>query len=51
VLQEEIHPQSKLEELDEYLKMLSEMNSIGIHRKIVLLEGYINKVKNKLKKF
>jgi len=50
-LQQEIQPQSKLEELDDYLIMLAEMSNIGIHRKILLLEGYINKVKNKLKKF
>jgi hypothetical protein len=50
-LQQEIEPQSQLEELDDYLIMLSEMSNIGIHRKILLLEGYINKVKNKLKKF
>jgi hypothetical protein len=50
-LQQEIEPQSKLEELDDYLIMLAEMSNIGIHRKILLLEGYINKVKNKLKKF
>jgi len=50
-LQQEIKPQSQLEELDDYLIMLAEMSNIGIHRKILLLEGYINKVKNKLKKF
>jgi hypothetical protein len=50
-LQQEIEPQSQLEELDDYLIMLAEMSNIGIHRKILLLEGYINKVKNKLKKF
>ncbi len=48
-LQQEIEPQSQLEELDDYLIMLAEMSNIGIHRKILLLEGYINKVKNKLK--
>jgi hypothetical protein len=50
-LQQEIEPQSQLKELDDYLIMLAEMSNIGIHRKILLLEGYINKVKNKLKKF
>lgn len=48
-LQQEIEPQSQLEELDDYLIMLAEMSNIGIHRKILLLEGYINKVKNKIK--
>jgi len=50
-LQQEIEPQSQLEELDDYLIMLAEMSNIGIHRKILLLEGYINKVKNKIKNY
>jgi len=37
---------NQLEELNDYLKMLADMDKIGIRRKIVLLEGYINKIKN-----
>ena len=44
-----IVPGEDAEELNEYLKMLSDMNNIGVLRKLILLEGYINKVKNKLK--
>ena len=40
----------KLEELNVYLKMLADMDRIGVRRKLVLLEGYINTLKNKLKK-
>lgn len=38
-----------LEELNEYLRMLADMDKIDIRRKIVLLEGYINKIKNNTK--
>ena len=48
-IQKEVEPQSQLEELNDYLKMLSNMDKIGIRRKIVLLEGYINKIKNNIK--
>ena len=48
-LNREIIPGDDIEELNEYLKMISDMNNIGILRKLILLEGYINKVKNKLK--
>lgn len=48
-LNREIIPGSDIEELNEYLRMVSDMNNIGILRKLILLEGYINKVKNKLK--
>jgi len=41
--------QSQLDELNEYLRMLADMDKIGIRRKIVLLEGYINKIKNNIK--
>ena len=33
-------------ELNEYLRMLADMNTIGIRRKLVLLQGYIHKVTN-----
>jgi hypothetical protein len=41
---------NQLDELNDYLKMLSDMDKIGIRRKIVLLEGYINKIRNNIKK-
>lgn len=44
-IQKEVEPQSQLDELNDYLKMLADMGKIGIRRKIVLLEGYINKIK------
>lgn len=49
-LRQEIEPQSQLEELDDYLRMLADMDKIGIRRKIVILEGYINKIKDNIKK-
>lgn len=49
-IQNEVEPQSQLDELNDYLKMLADMDKIGIRRKIVLLEGYINKIKNNIKK-
>jgi hypothetical protein len=48
-IQKEVEPQSQLDELNDYLKMLSDMDKIGIRRKIVLLEGYIHKLKNGIK--
>jgi hypothetical protein len=41
---------NQLDELNDYLRMLADMDKIGIRRKIVLLEGYINKVKNNIDK-
>ncbi len=35
-----------LDELNDYLRILADMDKIGIRRKIVLLEEYINKIKN-----
>jgi len=49
-IQKETKPQSQLEELDDYLRMLADMDKIGIRRKIVLLEGYIHKLKNNTNK-
>ena len=49
-IQKEVEPQSQLEELDDYLRMLADMDKIGIRRKIVLLEGYIHKLKNNTNK-
>jgi hypothetical protein len=37
-----------LDELNKYLVMLSEMDNIYIRKKIVLLEGFINKVKREI---
>ena len=37
-----------LDEFNKYLVMLSEMDNIYIRRKIVLLEGFINKVKREI---
>jgi hypothetical protein len=47
-VQKEIKPQTQLDELNDYLRMLADMDKIGIRRKILLLEGYINKIKNNI---
>ncbi len=47
--QKEVEPQTQHKELDDYLRMLADMDKIGIRRKIVLLEGYIHKLKNNIK--
>ena len=47
-IQKEVEPQTQLDELNNYLKMLADMDKIGIRRKIVLLERYINKIKNNI---
>jgi len=41
---------SQLDELNDYLRMLADMDRIGIRRKILLLEGYINMLKSKINK-
>jgi hypothetical protein len=48
-IQKEVEPQTQLDELNDYLRLLADMDNIGIRRKIVLLEGYMNKVINQLK--
>jgi hypothetical protein len=48
-IQKEVEPQTQLDELNDYLRLLSDMDNIGIKRKIVLLEGYIHKLKKKQK--
>ena len=48
-IQKEVEPQSQLDELNDYLRLLADINNIGIRRKLFLLEGYMNKVINKLK--
>ena len=45
-IQKEVELQTLLEELNDYLRLLADMDNIGIRRKIVLLEGYIHKLKN-----
>ena len=45
-VQKEVTPQTQLEELNDYLRMLADMDKINVKRKIVLLEGYIHKIKN-----
>lgn len=36
---------ASLDDLNDYLRMLADMDNIGIQRKLVLLEGYVNKIK------
>ena len=48
-IQKEVEPQTQLDELNDYLRMLADMDKIGIRRKLFLLEGYMNKVINQLK--
>ena len=48
-IQKESNPQSQLEEMNDYLRMLADMDKIGIRRKLFLLEGYMNKVVSQLK--
>ena len=48
-IQKEVEPQSQLEELNDYLRLLADMDNIGIRRKIFLLEGYMNKAISQLK--
>jgi hypothetical protein len=48
-IQKEVEPQTQLEELNDYLRLLSDMDNITINRKLFLLEGYMNKVINQLK--
>lgn len=37
-----------MNELNDYLRMLADMKNIGIRRKLVLLEGFINKVRREI---
>ena len=48
-IQKEVEPQTQLEELNDYLRLLADMDNIGIRRKLFLLEGYMNKVIIQLK--
>jgi hypothetical protein len=38
---------NQLAELNDYLRMLADMNNIDTDRKLVLLQNYINNIKNK----
>ena len=40
---------NQLDDLNDYLRMLADMDKVGIRRKIVLLEGYTHKLKNGIK--
>jgi hypothetical protein len=48
-IQKEVEPQTQLDELNDYLRLLADMDNIGIRRKLFLLEGYMNKVISQLK--
>jgi hypothetical protein len=48
-IQKEVEPQTQLDELNDYLRLLADMDNITISRKVFLLEGYMNKVINQLK--
>ena len=48
-IQKEVEPQTQLDELNDYLRLLADMDNIGIRRKLFLLEGYMNKVIGQLK--
>jgi hypothetical protein len=48
-VQKEVEPQNQLEELNDYLRMLADMDRIGIRRKIMLIEGFIHMLKTKSK--
>ena len=39
---------ASLDDLNDYLRMLADMDNIGIRRKLVLLEGYISKIKREI---
>jgi hypothetical protein len=36
---------NQLDDLNDYLRMLADMDKIGLRRKIVLIEGYIDNLK------
>ena len=44
---ENLEPQTKLDEFNDYLRLLADMDNINLKRKIVLLEGYIEKISDK----
>lgn len=40
--------QTPLEELNDYLRMLADMNTIDVERKLFLLERYVNQLKKRI---
>jgi hypothetical protein len=48
-IQKEVEPQTQLDELNDYLRLLADMDNITINRKLFLLEGYVYKVISQLK--
>ena len=48
-IQKEVEPQTQLEELNDYLRMLADMENVTIRRKVMLLEGYIDITKKRMK--
>lgn len=44
---ENLEPQTRLEEFNDYLRLLADMNNVNLKRKIVLLEGYIEIINKK----
>ena len=48
-IQKEVEPQTQLEEFNDYLRMLADMENVTIRRKIMLLEGYIDITKKRIK--
>ena len=41
--------QTPLEELNNYLRMLADMNTVDVERKLFLLEQYTNMLKDRIK--
>jgi hypothetical protein len=48
-IQKEVEPQTQLEEFNDYLRMLADMENVTIKRKVMLLEGYIDITKKRMK--
>lgn len=44
---ENLEPQTRLEEFNDYLRLLADMDNVSLKRKIVLLEGYIEIINKK----
>ena len=48
-IQKEVEPQTQMEEFNDYLRMLADMENVTIKRKVMLLEGYIDITKKRMK--
>ena len=48
-IQKEVEPQTQMEEFNDYLRMLADMENVTIKRKVMLLEGYIDITKKRIK--